>query len=257
MRRRKINLRLPQLKKQNLLFKLSIIIVFLLIAFFGLKHLERALKNLDCFKIEKIIVTQGNPEEFAYLKGQNIFTIDLKREAGYIQEAYPNYKQIRLIRLLPNRLSVDFIKRKPVAFIKLYRYFYVDKDQVVFNAPVEETLVELPVILGLETKIFGPKSGRKYNIRELALAINIIQELNNNGILRGYKIKTVDVNNAFSASFILPNGLEVKTGQDEIKARIKLLSILLTNIKNDLNYIKYIDLRFKEPVVKFKEKNVQ
>jgi cell division septal protein FtsQ len=48
------------------------------------------------------------------------------------------------------------------------------------------------------------------------------------------------------------SGLEVRIGQDNTKARIELLEDLLNQTKNELNKIKYIDLRFKDPAIKFK-----
>lgn len=281
MKKRKINLAFPHIKLKNLPIKLIIFIIIFLATGFIIGHIGKTLKNSDYFKIKDILVSKGESGEFFYLKGQNIFNIDLRRESGYISEIYPTYKKIRLIRVLPNRIFVDFIRRQPLGLIKLYRYFSVDEDQVLFDVTGELQEIDLyhpytkgrdlPVILGLETKIFGPKVGKKYNIRELMLALNIIKELNSNRALKDYKFKTVDVTNPTSASLFLQvplqlsdfskrraaagqEGLEVKIGQYDVKNKINTLSTLLTQIKNELNNIKYIDLRFKEPVIKFKDK---
>jgi hypothetical protein len=142
--------------------------------------------------------------------------------------------------------------RSPLAFVKLYRYFYVDENCVLFDRRTGQEVPDLPVITGLETKIFGAKSGKKYNVKELGLALDIIKELNNNKALRDYKIKVIDVSNPMNSSVFLEGGLEIKIGQEDLGKRINLLSTLLTNMKNDLKQIKYIDLRFKDPVIKFK-----
>jgi hypothetical protein len=53
-------------------------------------------------------------------------------------------------------------------------------------------------------------------------------------------------------SFMLEAGPQVKIGQDEIKNKMNILSNLIASVKKDLGNIAYIDLRFKEPVIKFK-----
>jgi cell division septal protein FtsQ len=214
----------------------------------------KVLKNLDYFKIKDIIVTEGTPDEFSYLKGRNIFRIDLTEEAKSISRFYPAYKKIRLIKGLPNRIFVDFVRRQPLGLIKLYRYFCVDQDRMLFDLPGEVGQMDLPIILGLETKIFGPKPGKEYNLKELELALNILKEARRNKRLRNHKITAINVANPAGAALVIDAGLEIRIGQGEIGNKIELLGNLLAQVKNDLPNIKYIDLRFNEPVIKLKDK---
>lgn len=251
-------------------FKLIAALVVVSLAVFLFMYLGRTVKNLDYFKIKDIMVNGNDTASLSYLKGQNIFTVDIRRESGYMRELYPTFRLIRLIRIFPNRLYIDFIKRKPQGIVKLYRYFCVDRDCVLFDCPAELTELDLPIITGLDTKIFGPKPGRKYNLKELALALNIIQETEKNSILKNYQVRRIGVLNPANTSFFIvapvklsnyPNerraqeieGLEVKIGQDDIKDRITILGALLTQTKKGLGNIEYIDLRFKEPVIKLKD----
>lgn len=242
---------------RGLLIRLIVIIAIFIAAVFIFIRAGGVIRNLDYFKIKEIAVSQGQLDELSNLLGRNIFEVNLPKEAGYMSELYPNYKKIRLIRVLPNRIFVDFIKRKPIAYVKLYRYFCVDRDHTLFDVTGELSGMDLPEILGLETKIFGPKAGKSYNIKELTLALEIIKELNNNRLPRNIRLKTVDVANPANAAFFLqvPGQLllEFKIGQYDIKNKLNILNTLLTNIKNDLTNIKYIDLRFKEPVIRFKD----
>ena len=229
----------------------------------------RQLLALDYFKIKDVITRDADAANLSYLKGRNIFNIDLSREADYILRCYPNYSRVKLIRVLPNRIFVDFIKRKAVAWVKLYKDFTVDQEGVLFNPTGEPQEFELPLILGLETKIFGPKPGKKYNIKELWVALSIIRETKRNRILRNLKIKKIDVSQPANTSFFMnfmpgiPNYtnmqviagsefFEVKIGQGEIREKINILAGLIIQGKKQLPNIKYIDLRFKEPVIKFK-----
>jgi len=247
-------------------------------------YLGKTLINSDYFKIKDIIFNKGkdgfdgstsltiNPErsrriDFSYLIGYNIFALNLENESRHISELYPAYSNIRLIRILPNRLFISLTQRKPLAYVKLYRYFCVDKDAVLLDVPGKPEELQLPVILGLEAKIFGARAGKQYN-KELAIALNIIKEFKINSLLKNYRIERIDVASPVNAScFLMPlelpdytkgqapgefRGFEVRIGQDNIRNKIGILQDSFIQLRNDLGNIKYIDLRFKEPVIKFK-----
>jgi cell division septal protein FtsQ len=124
---------------------------------------------------------------------------------------------------------------------------------VLFDITPELGQPDLPLILGLDTKIFGPKLGQKYNIRELMLALNIIKAVQKNNELKDCKIKKIDVAYPNNTSFFIAEGLQIKLDEDDIEGKINILSTLLIRVKDELVNIKYIDLRFKEPVIKFKD----
>jgi cell division septal protein FtsQ len=243
------------------------LLLIALVLFFAAISLMRAAKNSGLFRVRDIIAREGNNAissiDLSFLMGRNILEINLAEEERSIARLYPGYRGIKLVRVLPNRLFVYFIRRRPVAWVKLYRYFYVDDDAVLFDIPADAASLppELPVISGLESKIFGPKSGRKYNIKELSCAIDIIKAADDNRRLRGMRIKKIDVSNLANVSFIIslpdaaaaPDGIEIKLGQEYIRDKISLLSSLLIQGRNDWKNIKYVDLRFKEAVIKFND----
>jgi len=256
--------------KRRIKFPVKLVISGLIIfstLFFLIGHLIKGLRTCDYFKIKEIIT--GKPEaepDFSYLVGRNIFTLDLKKESRYISELHPVYRKIRLIRLLPDRLFVLLSQRQALAQLKLYRNFCVDGDLTVFEIPQELVETDLPVIVGLEKKILAVNSGKQYNIKSLALAVNIIKETKLNRGLEDYKIKRIDVTNPMNISFFIqvPGNtidqnrtivapLEVKIGQYGIAEKVRILSDLLTQLGADIADIKYIDLKFREPVIKFKD----
>jgi len=239
------------------LITLSIIVFLALMFIIG--YIWKVFKASDYFKIKDIISREGNTAELSYLKGKNIFSIDLRNESRYILEFYPDFSNIRLVRLLPGRIFVDFVKRKPLAYVKLYKYFSVDENGVLFYPLAQPQDLELPIILGLETKIFGPKSGKLYNIKELVLALNIIKETKRNSVLKKYKIKKINAASSTNASVFMETvatdaqDLEIKLNADNINNKITILAGLFTQEKDNLDNIKYIDLRFRETVIKFKD----
>lgn len=271
MKKDKPNLNLRSARIKGLLVKagLAVFIISLAISLI-IGYIWKALKKSDYFRIKDIIAKESNVVDLSYLKGRNIFSLDLNRESRYILEFLPGCRRIKIIRVLPNRLFIDFIRRKPVALVKLYRFFYLDQESVLFEAGKEVQESAIPVITGLETKIFGAKPGTKYNLKEIALVLNLIKETRENRVIKNYKISRIDVASLGHTSiFVLlptvipadPNArgakkqeaLEVKIGQEDIKSKIAILSGLLAQEKSALANIKYIDLRFKEPVIKLKD----
>jgi len=276
------------MRSHKLKLPISVIIitvVCLLVVSFIIWYLGKVLTTSGYFRVKDIIVNEvdilgssvslainlklNRGIDLSYLKGKNIFSVDLQKEARYIAETCPVYRKVSLIRILPDRLSVRCLLRKPFAYVKLYRYFSVDEDFVLFDIP-KQLEEDLPLISGLDTKIFGANPGKKYNIKELALALNIVKEIGRNKIFDDYKIKRINITSPSDASvFMLAQlktadyakrkfpeveGLEVKIAQGNINDRIDILASLFAQEKNNLNNIKYIDLRFKEPVIKLKDK---
>lgn len=258
------------------------LLLFISVLFLAFYSFGRLLKECDFFKIKGIIIkghnetnpfftqTVGSQIDLFYLKGRNIFTLDLQEEQLRALQLYPVCKQIKLIKILPNRIFADFIIRKPVAYLKLDKYFYVDEDGMLLDIPVSLEQFDLPVISGLQTKISGPKTGHKYKIKELAVALGILKKISGDSALKGLCLKMVDVSELANTSFFLLMPLpasnysagkmtapldiiEVKIGQEGIGDKIDILGSLFVQARNDWANIKYIDLRFKEPVVKFKD----
>lgn len=261
------------MKRQTFRFPVkpfSIAVVILLVALFIIGYIWNALMTCDYFKIKEVIAREGNTEPLSYLKGRNIFSVDLAKEARAISEVYPDCRKVELIRNLPSRIIVNFNRRKPVALLKLYKYFLVDDEGALMNSAGALEEADLPVIMGLETKIFGAKAGKHYNIRELAVALSIIEELKTSKFMKGFKIKRIDVASLQNASFVIPlmqampdkvtakraishAEIEIKIGPDNIKNKLAILAGIFLQTSNDLVSIKYVDLRFKEPVIKFQE----
>jgi len=258
MKKNRINSRPSTSKFWRLISKLAALSVIIFLAlFFIISYIWRHCKDSDYFRITQVVTKDADSIDLNYLKDKNIFSINLERESRYIFESFPEYASVSLSRVLPNRIFVYFIKRRPAALIKLYKYFAVDDEGVIFNPQNRPEELGLPVISGLETKVFGPKPGKKYNIKELAIALAIIKESGKNKGLKNYKIKKIDVVNAQSVAFFIqdigPEFLEVKLGADNIKYKIALLGGLVTAARKDIGNIKYIDLRFKDPVIKFND----
>jgi len=250
-----------------------ITIIVLLAASITLLNLCIAVRNSDYFKIKDVIIEGKQNLDFYNLRGENIFAVDLEKESHRLEQAYPNFKFVRFIRVVPDRLYVDFVERIPAAEVKLYRRFCVDYEAVLFSCPEKTNGDELPLILGLETRIFGPKTDKSYqDIEELGLALEILNELSRNKVTRNCRVESIDMKNPENISLLIDlqrpipffsrnesslkevTRIEVRLGQQELRRKIGILGSLLRRAKNQTEQIKYIDLRFNEPVIKVQER---
>lgn len=258
-------------RKDNFSFKPLLLGVVIIIAIaFLIGYIRRVLISSDYFNVNGIASREESNIDFSYLKGRNIFTLDLSRESSNIAKKCPDCSRVRLTRVFPDRLFVEFIKRKPVALVKLYRYFVVDQYGVFFGSLLNPGSLDLPLVTGLETKLFGITLGKRYVTKELVLVLSIIKEFNKSFLMQGYRIQRIDFGTADDITIFIPvnlnkdeylqwptpareNVLEVRISQGNILEKIAVISGLINQEKRNLGNIKYIDFRFREPVIKFKD----
>ena len=241
--------------------------VIILLAFsFIIGYIWKVLTTADFFAVKQVAV-RNSDNQFGYLKGRNILSLNLNYEAWRAYLRCPDCRKVRFARILPNCIVVDFLKRKAIALVKFYKSFAIDEQGMLFlpNAATEE--LGLPVIYGLETKIFAPKPGISYKRTELGLALSIINEFKANKSFAGFTLKRIDVASPGDTGFfmLIPKqianytlpapqaewlGFEVRTGANNIRQKMMILGGLVVQERKEWANIKYIDLRFKEPLIK-------
>lgn len=210
----------------------------------------RLVLQAELFSVKNVLINNQSIN-LDYLKGKNILMLDLKKISDILNNQFPDYRAVKIIRHLPNCIYVDFKNRQAIAYIKLYRYFAVDRDAVLFNPQTLTLNPELPVIIGLETKILAPRPKQRLNLKEVKMALALIFALSRLEELKEYRIKQIDASNAASFSFLLSGNLWIKIGED-LGSKLRVLALLLPQIRTDADRISYIDLRFKQPVIKYK-----
>ena len=176
------------MKKQKFKLPIKIILLLAIISlaiFLLIGYIWKVLTTSDFFAVKQVVV-RNSDVTFDYLKGRNIFSLDLRFESWKALSGCPDCRKVRFARIFPGCVFVDFIKRKPVALVKFYKNFAIDEQGVFFYPVGSLEEAGLPVIYGLETKIFGPKPGTKYNRPELNLALSIIGEFKANKIFQGF-----------------------------------------------------------------------
>ncbi|MCM8799203.1 MAG: cell division protein FtsQ/DivIB [Candidatus Omnitrophica bacterium] len=228
-------------------FKFFLIIFSILILFFIIKKTLSFLLSSDYFKIKQIINNQ--PEiDLSYLKDENIFRLNFKELADQINKKFPTYKIIKLNKQLPDTIIGEFKKRNPVAYLHLNYYVGIDEEAVLVELK-DIPINSLPLISGIETKLINLKLGQKVQLTEIRYALELIAKIKSKKFFEGYILKKIDITNLKEMKFFI-DGLKVIIGE-EIERGLRVLELLLPELKQDLPKIEYIDLRFKEPVVKY------
>ena len=258
-------------RKLILPFKTLVLILFICVTLlFIVRYIKNSVEKSNYFKVKEVIGNDSNAVDFSYLKGSNIFSINLSGESRRLQKYFPDYSDVRVVRLLPDRLYINLVKRQAVALVRLYKYFSVDRYGYLFSAPRAGGESELPIIDGLAQEIPSPQPGVRSHLKELRLALGIIREFANNRAFNGYRIRKIDVANPNSISVLIPlrdkvidyvkapraiglEDLEIRVGADNIKGKIDFLAGVFAQADRELADIKYIDLRFYEPVIKYRD----
>jgi hypothetical protein len=157
-----------------------------------------------------------------------------------------------------------------LALVELYRYFAVDENAVLYDTALAPLDSGVPLITGLKSKLPQVKVGREYKIKELALSLDIIREMSKFVNLKSYPARRIDIagldditifmivdsGTSIYSNWQMPRKqkiLEVRISQGNIIEKIAVMSGLINQEKDNLGNINYIDLRFKEPVIKFKD----
>lgn len=247
----------------------SFAIVAILFSFVTIK---KFLRTCEYFNIKEVIFNEETRIDLSYLKGNNIFSVDLRGVASDITRNHPLYKQASLIKILPNRVFVNLKKRDAVAYLSLYKYFSVDKEAVVFQTHDSSGFIDqLPVINGLEDQIRAPKLGKRYNIKELIICLNLLKRIRSSKALRSYEVGKINIDKLSNISFFIVlrgsdadaagsipisgrrKDLEIRIDAYNLGDKLDLLAGLLNQEAENLGRMAYIDLRFKEPVIKFND----
>ena len=115
--------------------------------------------------------------------------------------------------------------------------------------------------------LFRSKPGVKYNRPEIDLALDIIKEFKANKVFNGFLLKSLDLVNTENAgifvffpsqisdftpglSQIPLKGFQARLGGRNIKEKMLILGGVIMQARKEWGNINYIDLRFKEPVIK-------
>jgi len=183
--------------------------------------------------------------------GTNVFLVDLNSFKERIARAHPELRDIVVRRALPNRLIVQARQRVPVAQVYGDRPYFIDKDGVFLPYAKDSANEEMtPIITGIRP---SPTRGGTLQKEKIDKALFLIEAASMNQKLSKYKIKKIDITDSRNISFFFnaadAEKVEIKIGEGEFTKRLDVLSTVLQQLGGDIHRVKYIDLRFEDPIV--------
>jgi hypothetical protein len=241
------------------------IIVFLfigLVLFTGYVSAVDFLTSSPLFAVKDVVIDRSiqfiDLRALKDLKGANIFRVDINRIDRQISQRYPYIDQLRVMRQLPDRILVLARKREPL--MQIYskkKYLILDTQGVALYYIAQPAF--LPQVYGIPLERNWPNLGRPFQGPELAKAVEILNAFRQSPYLRKWRIFSVQAGNLSKIDLgVMPDtrrgatageNMHIMLDQDDTQDKIEWLRMLVSSNKIDLNKVKYIDLRFKEPVI--------
>jgi cell division septal protein FtsQ len=207
--------------------------------------------DANIFKVKVVKIESGlsfiNRQDIERFKGKSIFKVNLKDIQQKLSSKYPQMAEIRVIKDYPDQISIEAKKRLPFAQIQ-YRSGIIMLDQRGFVlSESSKTDDKLPFIRGFKLNYL--RVGLPIRGEQMASALEVLQYYRIEKALNAYPLVYIDVTNLSEIYLHLTNNIDVKIDRDNIEQKIKLLGFMLSRSDLELNQIKYIDLRFKEPIL--------
>jgi cell division septal protein FtsQ len=207
------------------------------------------------FIVMEVMMAGGRPDTTVnysdlerMIVGQNIFKLDLAEIRDHMLDSYKELFDLRLNRAFPGSIVAVITLRKPVAQVHQGSYYPVDEDGVVLSGVKDSPDKELPIIRGIRSNL-SKQLGKISDSKRIKNALLLIKELSSSGILNEHTLVEVDSSSSRNTIFFLEDGLEVKIGREQYASRLQSLKQVLHDPKLKAGDIRYIDLRFKEPVI--------
>lgn len=212
--------------------------------------------NSPAFQLEQVsILNIGTltPEQsfkFCELrKGESLITLDLVNVQQVIKRRHPEFKEVLVRRVLPNRIEVLLKRRTPVAQVAYSRYVQVDKDLVILPGSSTVPFKNLTTIEGAPLPREGLYVGVSIQDANTKKAIKLADLIKRSNILKKHTLTKIDIGDPRNISLIVDTDIEIRIGSSHLVERFKILDQTLKTIELDRAKIRYIDLRFDDVVI--------
>lgn len=244
-------------------FRNTVVVTYFFIAVFVLFTLffvSRQVKDFFCtaalFRIQEVVIPSDlqfiDAQSLNRLVGQNIFRADLVSLQHRLRAQYPEIDQLKVSRRFPDRIVLSAKKREAFACLAAGKQDVVlDKEGYVISVN-RAAGSRLPIIRGVPAEQ-SFTFGRPLSDSSLQAALRILDAFQQNESLRNQELSHIDVSNISKINLFFSNNLNVVLDQDKVTEKFAQLALLFAQESLDFAKIDYIDLRFKEPVIRWKE----
>lgn len=195
-------------------------------------------------------MTQDQSFQFCELKpGENLITLDLIGVQEVIKRKHPEFKEVRVRRVLPNRVEVNVRRRTPVAQAALSKYIQIDKDMVILPGSSGTPFKNLTIIEGSRPPKLGIRVGAPVDDPAAKKALRLAEIVKRSSILKNHVLTKVDISDPANLLLVIDGDIEIRIGGSHFIERLKILDQTLKTVELDRAKIRYIDLRFDDVVV--------
>lgn len=212
--------------------------------------------NSPTFQLEEVKIlnfrtlTPDQAFQFCELqKGENLITLDLVNVQQVIKRKHPEFKEVLVRRVLPNRIEVLLRRRTPVAQLDYGRFVQVDKDLVILPGSATGAFKNLTVIAGAPLPQEGLLVGATVRDQTTKKALGLADRIRNANLLRGRSLSKIDIGDPKNIVLTVEGGIEIRIGGGHFLDRLKILDQTLKSVELDPSKISYIDLRFDDIVI--------
>lgn len=216
------------------------------------KGIVMSVSRMAYFNITTIVMDPSlsfiNKRDLGRLQGQNIFLVDLDKIQKRLAFKYPQVANLHLIRRFPNKIQLVAKKRVPFAQINLQGDVLTLNERGIILSMKSKKDKKLPFIKGRSLESQRRVLGEYITDKHVQAAITIIKTFQDNRNLAAYQIIELDVTQLSKMHFLLSNELKIILDTEKIHQKIGVLGVLLTEGQIDFDGVKYIDLRFKNPI---------
>jgi len=203
----------------------------------------------EAFRITQVLLpAQSSLKLPEPLLGNNLWALDIQALARTLHQQQPWLKTVRVVRELPSAIRIQAIERIPLAQVKLSQWYPVDRDGFILPASGEEPSPNLIRILGFDRG--GLKVGALNTDDRLTTALRVVQSLRRTAGPISRRLTAVDVTNPQQLRLTLDGDTEVRCGAEtDLGVQLERLRATLKIIAKQPMAVRYIDVRFKEPVI--------
>ena len=235
-----------------IIFAITFFIFFFKSNLFAIKKIDVVKNNIPC-------ATENQLQNSLGLTGKNFFLLDVKDTQVSLKSKYICIKDVKLSRILPNKIKLEVIGRIPWVSLIQVKNIEASGSSIIENiATPSATQIDEVLTADMEGVVF-----LKNNFINNIPKIYVYNILQNDYLKKSLKIlqylKIIGMDNTETNiinNFLITNSIPrviFKLDQD-LSLQIASLQLILQRAKIDSKELEFIDLRFDKPIVKFAPK---
>ncbi len=182
--------------------------------------------------------------------GRNVFFVPLGERRRQLEQI-PWIEQATVMRLLPDRIRIAVVERKPVAFTRIGQQVGLVDPNGVLLTMAAKTMAErhysFPVLTGIDPG--DPAESRK---ARMAVYLRLMAELDADGKHNSEQISEIDLTDPEDARVLMPEqGADILAhfGEDHFLERYQRYQAHIAEWRQQYPHLASVDLRYEQQVV--------